>query len=111
MIACELSEELGPYEMINPGEWFLSPHPLKSNEGMIQVVDHECEGYMEWSDEVEDNMDLEGVYVGNIRFPTELEKEGIIAIDPTINTSNVPHDYQDFLSIFENEEADQLPPH
>ena len=27
-IACELSEELGPYEMIIPGEWFLSLHPM-----------------------------------------------------------------------------------
>ena len=32
-------------------------------------------------------------------------------MDPTIDTSNLPHNYQDFLSIFEKEAADQLPPH
>ena len=110
-MACELSEELGPYEMIIPGEWFLSLHPMTFKEGRIQVIDHECEGNMEWSDDIEDNMDPEGVYIGNIHFPTELEEQGIKAMDPTIDTSNVPHAYQDFLPIFEKEAADQLPPH
>ena len=34
-MACELSEELGPYEMIIPGEWFLSLHPMTFKEGRI----------------------------------------------------------------------------
>ena len=110
-MACELSEELGPYEMIIPGKWFLSLDPMTFKEGRMQVMDHECEGNMEWSDDVEDNMDPDGVHIGNIHFPTELEEEGIKAMDPTIDTSNVPNDYRDFLPIFEKEAADQQLPH
>ena len=92
--------------MIIQGEWFLSLQPMTFKEGRIRVIDHKCEGNMEWSDKIEDNMDPEGVYLGNIRFPTELEEEGIKAMDPTIDTSDVPHDYQDFRPKFEKEAAD-----
>ena len=101
-LACKLSEELGPYEMIIPGEWCLSLHPITFKEGRIKVLDHECEGNMEWSDDIEDNMDPEGVYIGNICCPMELGEEGIKAMDLTIDTSNVQATTTALNRIFEN---------
>ena len=107
-MVCELSNELGPYEIIILGEWFLSLYPMTFTEGRIQVTDLKCEENMEcqWSDDTEDNMDPEGIYISNIRFKTELEDEGIKAIDPTIDMSNFTHEYRDFLPLFEKETAD-----
>src|SRR5437660_1516137 len=79
-------------------------------EGRIHLQDHKCEGNMEWSDISSDNIDEDGIFIGSICFKTDSDEEGLQAMDPTINTSNISNKYIDFIHLFEKKIADKLLP-
>jgi hypothetical protein len=103
----QISCEIGPLEkgvdLIIPGGWFLVEHPMSFEGNEIQVKQHLCdpESIISYDETVLD--DEETVWIGSLTATQAPNMEQIKEI--------VLEEYHDYLKLFGEPLAQELPPH
>jgi hypothetical protein len=103
----QVSCEIGPLEkgvdLIIPGGWFLVEHPMSFEGNEIQVKQHLCDP--EWIISYDETLldDEEAVWIGSLTATQAPNTEQIKEI--------VPEEYHDYLELFGEPLAQELPPH
>jgi N-dimethylarginine dimethylaminohydrolase len=89
--------------LIIPGGWFLVEHLMSFEGNMIQVKQHHCdpESIISYDDTLLD--EEEAVWIGSLNATQAPNIEQIKEI--------VPHEYHDYMELFGEPLAKELPPH
>jgi hypothetical protein len=103
----QISCEIGPLEigvdLIIPGGWFMVEHPMSFEGNMVQVKTHHCdpESIISYDETLLD--EEEAVWIGSLTATKAPNTEELNEL--------VPEEYHQFMDLFGEPLAQNLPPH